>query len=58
MTDHSQHGISDPRIAALAQDFARLSSEDQYLVLALVSRLAGDERDGFAPDVAFMDFDE
>jgi hypothetical protein len=43
-------------------EFAQLSPQDQDLVLALVSRFvhgppAPDMAD-FAPDVAFMDFDE
>jgi hypothetical protein len=54
----SDASFADPRIATLAGEFSRLSSDDQYLVLALVSRLAGQEQAGYAPDVPFMDFEE
>ena len=43
-------------------EFAQLSPHDQDLVLALVSRFVhgppAPEVAEFAPDVAFMDFDE
>ncbi len=58
MSDRSPN----PRFEKLVSEFAQLSPQDQDLVLALVSRLvhgppAPDTAD-FAPDVAFMDFDE
>ncbi|MDQ1429391.1 MAG: hypothetical protein QOK39_2867 [Acidimicrobiaceae bacterium] len=58
MSDRSPN----PRFERLVGEFAQLSPEDQDLVLALVSRFVhgppAPEVAEFAPDVAFMDFDE
>jgi hypothetical protein len=52
----------NPRFEKLVGEFAQLSPQDQDLVLALVSRFVHGppvpEEADFAPDVAFMDFDE
>jgi hypothetical protein len=47
------------QIESLVQEFRELTPADQELVMTVIARLrepVGSE--GFAPDVAFMDFDE
>jgi hypothetical protein len=51
----------DPVVLEIINELGALSARDQELVLALIARLRRIPmlaEDDFAPDVAFMDFDE
>ena len=49
----------NPRIESLVEEFRELTPADQDLVMTVIARLREPVvSEGYAPDVAFMDFDE